>query len=373
MVGASRYDVIIAGAGAAGSSAAYFLGEAGARTLVIEKERLPRYKPCGGAVPAAVFRMFPFSFDPVVERRPSYVLYSWRGEQAVRWPLAGRPISMVMRDRFDCHILQHARADVWDGTAVAEVEEGADGVRVRTAGGDVLFADYLIAADGAHSRLAHQLGLRRQRELVGAVEVEYTPAPAVMERFADTALFEFGALRNGYLWIFPKAGHLSIGIGQLRGRGSELRAVLYREMRKFGLDLEDVPWHGHTLPVYRGPEPHGTARALLAGDAAGLVDPLSGEGIRHAVASAKLAVEAIIRGRVPSYSRAVERYARARLRPILLLARLFYEHPWACYRYGVRNRRATELFAGWLNGRSSKAHMMTGLLLCFLEGLVRLP
>lgn len=370
MAGASRYDVVIAGAGAAGSSAAYFLGKAGARVLVIEKERLPRYKPCGGAVPEAVFRLFPFSFGPVIECRPAYVIYSWRGEQAVRWPLAGRPICMIMRDRFDWHILQHAQAEVWDSIAVEEVQETAEGVRVRTAGGDVIYATYLIAADGAHSRLAHQLGLRRQRELVGAVEVEHAPAPEVMERFADSALFEFGALRNGYLWIFPKGDHLSAGIGQLRGKGSELRAVLVREMRKFGLELENTPWHGHTLPVYRGPEPLCTARCMLVGDAAGLVDPLSGEGIRHALFSAWLAAKAIIQGKVPDYSRAVARYARSRLQPILLLSRLFYEHPWACYRYGVRNRRSTELFAGWLNGHSSKARIMTGLLLCFLEGMV---
>ncbi|MGQ9517293.1 MAG: geranylgeranyl reductase family protein [Anaerolineae bacterium] len=373
MAGVSRYDVIIAGAGAAGSSAAYFLGEAGARVLVIEKERLPRYKPCGGAVPMAVYQQFPFPFAPVIERQPSHVLYSWRGEQAVQWPLPGRAISLVMRDRFDAHILEHARAEVWDGTTVEQAGESAQGVRVRTAGGDALLADYLIVADGAHSLLAHQLGLRQSRELVGAVEVEYAPAPAAMERFANTAVFEFGALHSGYLWIFPKRDHLSIGIGQLRGRGHALREVLYREMRKFGLDLEDAPWHGHTLPVYQGPEPRSTARALLVGDAAGLVDPLSGEGIRHAVASARIAAQAIIRGKVHAYSHAVERYAQARLRPILVLARLFYEHPWACYRFGVRNQRATELFAGWLNGQLDKARIMTGLLLCFLEGLVHLP
>lgn len=366
-----HYDVIIAGAGAAGSSAAYFLGEAGARVLVIEKERLPRYKPCGGAVPMAVYQQFPFSFAPVIERQPSHVLYSWRGEQQVQWPLPGRAISLVMRDRFDAHILEHARAEVWDGVAVEQVGESAQGVRVRTAGGDALLADYLIAADGAHSHLAHQLGLRQPRELVGAVEVEYTPAPAVMERLANIAVFEFGALHNGYLWIFPKRDHLSVGIGQLRGRGHALREVLYREMRKFGLDLENAPWHGHTLPVYRGPEPRNTAHVLLVGDAAGLVDPLSGEGIRHAILSAKLAAQSILQGRVAAYPRAVERYARARLRPILVLTRLFYEHPWACYRFGVRNRRATELFAGWLNGQLDKAGIMTGLLLCFLEGLVR--
>ncbi len=373
MAGRTRFDVIIAGAGAAGSSAAYFLGRAGARVLIIEKERLPRYKPCGGAVPIAVYRAFPFSFESVIECRPSHVLYSWRGEQAVKWPIPDHPISMVMRDRLDWHILQHAAAEVWDGMAVEEAEETTGGVRVRTAGGDVLLADFLIGADGAHSRLAHQFGLRGQRELVGAVEVEYSPAPHIMERFSHMAVFEFGALRSGYLWIFPKKEHLSVGIGQLRGRGSALRQVLYREMRKFGLDLEGAPWHGHTLPVYRGPEPRGTARVLLVGDAAGLVDPLSGEGIRHAIASAMLAAQAITRGKAAEYSKAVERYARSRLRPILLLSRLFYEHPWACYRFGVRNRRATELFAGWLNGRASKAGIMTGLLLCFLEGLVRLP
>ncbi len=70
------YDVIIVGAGPAGSTAAYFLGQAGARVLVLEKEELPRYKPCGGGLAARLLDQFPFSFQPVIESRVRAISYA---------------------------------------------------------------------------------------------------------------------------------------------------------------------------------------------------------------------------------------------------------------------------------------------------------
>ena len=126
------YDAIIVGAGPAGASAAFWLGEAGKRVLLLEKERLPRYKPCGGGMPQAVFERFPFDFSPVVEREVRRVRFRFRDGREVATKLPGRPTAMVMRDRFDYHILQHARADVRDGSPVAELQQDDGGVEVAT-------------------------------------------------------------------------------------------------------------------------------------------------------------------------------------------------------------------------------------------------
>ena len=366
-----KFDVIIVGAGPAGATAAYFLSHGGARVLVLDKARLPRYKPCAGGVPRSALALLPFSVDDAVECETERVAYCWQAGQCVSFPLMGRPVRMVMRDRFDWHILNRAKAAVRDQTRVRDVSESPAGVRVTTEAGDVLAADYLIGADGANSLVAHALNLRRARLVGAALEAEVTPDAATFERYAGAALFDFGAAPNGYLWIFAKRQHLSVGIGQLRSPGNAMRRTLQMEMERLGVRLDGATLHGHALPIFLGDERYQTDRTLLAGDAARLVDPLSGEGIRHAIASGRLAAEAILQGRASQYSAAIRRYVGRHLRPMLTLARLFYDHPWACYRYGVRNPRATRAFSRLVEGQTTAAGIMSTLALCLVEGLLR--
>src|SRR5512142_1305953 len=106
-----RYNVIVAGSGPAGGTAAYFLGEAGKRVLLLEKETLPRYKACGGAVSLSVLQQFPFSFEPVIQSRIDAITYT-SGERMVTVALPNCPLCMVMRDEFDEYIARQARADL---------------------------------------------------------------------------------------------------------------------------------------------------------------------------------------------------------------------------------------------------------------------
>ena len=122
-------------------------------------------------------------------------------------------------------------------------------------------------------------------------------------------------------------------------------------MARLGVDLSGVRLHGHTLPLYRGPERRGTARSLLVGDAAGLVDSFSGEGVRHAIASGRIAAQAILEGQAGAYSRRIERYALVALRPTRTVSEIFYRIPRLCFQYGMQNPRSTHLLADWLNGK----------------------
>ena len=142
-------------------------------------------------------------------------------------------------------------------------------------------------------------------ETFAALEAEVPVAPTVLEQYANTALFLFGSIRDGYVWVFPKGDHLSFGIGTLREGRYDLRRRLASAAACLGLDLGPARLRGHALPVYRQREVLQRGRVLLVGDAAGLMDPLSGEGIRHALCSARLASEAILAGDVASYSRRV--------------------------------------------------------------------
>jgi geranylgeranyl reductase family protein len=347
------YDVIVVGAGIGGAAAAYYLGEAGYRVLVLERERLPRYKPCGGGVPGSVFRYFPFPLDEAIETKVARIRYSYRGQEEVTVPLPGEPIAMVMRDEFDALVLEQAKCEVQEATSVTEVVEAKDSVVVSTREGQEFRGRYLIGADGANSITARGLGLRRGKVMGAAIEAEVPLAQGAIADWAQTALFELGTLRYGYLWIFPKREHLSVGIGAFRKSKAKLRDILRQEMAKFSISLERVTLHGHPLPIYIRSEKLNTAHSLLVGDAAGLMDPLSGEGIRYTVQSARLAVEAIIRGELDKYTAWVQREIGANLSRARWVAALFYGLPRLCFRLGARNPKVTRLLAEILNDRAT--------------------
>ena len=336
-----KYDVIIIGAGPAGGAAAFFLGQAGLRVLVLENEELPRYKPCGGAVSAALLARFPFSFGPVIESditETAYVL----GDRTARIPLPHGAIRMVMRDRFDAWLVSHAEAEVRTSSPVCHIVEDEDGVVVETAIGEQFMASYLIGADGANSIVASKLGLRQKRQRAAAIEAEIPVEPEVMVRFAASLTFIFGEVRKGYIWIFPKSGHLSVGIGTLRRERIDLKKTLERVMARYGISLEGAKLHGHPVPIYQRHETISTKRAFLVGDAAGLVDPFTGEGIRMAVQSAELAAEAIVAGDPARYQRSVHREIGRSLLVGGLLASAFYYFPRASFALIARNPFLTQ-------------------------------
>jgi geranylgeranyl reductase family protein len=369
------YDAIIVGAGPAGASAAYWLGEAGKRVLVLEKERLPRYKACGGGMSRTVLDYFPFDLSPVVEREIRRVCFRFRDGREVVADLPGqRPFVMVMRDWFDRLVLQHAQADVRDRASVVELRQDGAGAEVTTHAGETFLARYIIGADGANSRIARLAGLRRGKRMGVAIEVETPADDHLLETYADTALFIFGTPPHGYIWIFPKAEHLSVGIGAFAGSGAALKETLWREMSQLSIDLDGVEPHGHPLPVYARHEPLHSGRVLLVGDAGGLMDPLIGEGIRHAVCSGKLAAEAVVANDPASYTRQTHREIGNNLLWGKRWARPFYNHPRGSFDWAVRNPRYLKEFVQLLAGQTTYRRMAVRAPLNLLLGMgQRLP
>ncbi len=343
------FDCAIVGAGPSGGTAAYHLARRGRSVLVLEKEALPRHKPCGGGVAPSVQAWFDFDFSPAVSVATHTNRYTWNCGDPVDVELdLQRPIWMVRRDIFDYFLIQQAQqqgATLQAETPVTGVECQSDRVRVQTANGPV-WARYLIAADGGRGPVARWLGFeRRKRLLAGAWEAEVPVAKQSDRRIH----FEFGLVKQGYLWNFPKADGYSLGIGAFGGRGKQnLRQILADYARSFGIELGDAKLQcGHPISLWNGNQPLHRDRAVLAGEAACVVDPFTAEGIRPAMFSGMKAAEAVdcaLGGdstALADYSAAIARDWGAQMIWARRLARFFYQFPHWSYQHAIKRPSAS--------------------------------
>lgn len=343
------YDCIIVGAGPAGGTAAYHLAKRGRAVLVLEKESLPRYKPCGGGVSPAIAKWFDFDFSPAISTKVDTIRFTWKMGDPVQAGLkTPEPMWMVRRDVFDHFLIQQAQkqgAELQDKTEVKSIQFKSDRWDVNTTNGTVS-GKYLIAADGAKGPMAKLLGFKdRQRRLGGALEAE---APANVEN-SNIAHFEFGMVKNGYIWNFPKADGYSIGIGTFRGgEGQDFKKILSEYGTLFGIDIKTSKQYGHPLCLWDGNQKLHTQNALLAGEAACVVDPMTAEGIRPSIFSAVKAAEAIDRAitgdldALQKYTQIITEEWGSDMVWAQRLAGVFYRIPGVGYKVGVKRPSATQ-------------------------------
>jgi geranylgeranyl reductase family protein len=370
-----RYDVIVVGAGPAGSTTAYRLARAGARVCLLDRARFPRDKPCGGGLTIRAVRELPFSVEPVVEDRVDTLELGLR--YARRWSArAEEPlILMTQRRRLDAFLAEQA------ATAGAEFRDGVKVTRVEPRGavtiaGERLEAEVVVGADGANGVTARSLGLPAYEHGVafeGNVGYKYLSR----DRFSSRAVVELGAVPGGYAWVFPKGDHVNVGVGGWESEGPRLRERLRELCAAFEIDEATVhDLRGHRLPMRgasRRPVKH---RVLLVGDAAGLVDPLSGDGMYEAFISGRLAAEAtldLLQGRAAGLEPYAERFATtfAPLESVSWRAKLAFERfPGLAYRVAT-TKLSWRLFQAIVRGEqtASDTHGLRGAPLRVLQAL----
>jgi geranylgeranyl reductase family protein len=283
--------VAILGGGPAGAFAAEQLASAGLGVILID-EKLAWEKPCGGGLTHKAYSQYPFLMDNSTPKRlVTETVLAAPKAGAVTLKL-GEPLLIYSRLDLNRMLLdraQRAGAQI-EKTRVTEMSRWGSGWRLRTNSG-MLDADFCIVATGARNPLR-------------AVGTELTPQDTMSALGyyvpGEQAGIDIQFLPNleGYIWIFPRCGHLSVGICGKGEAAASLRKRLERFMTERGLSWKGAAFYSHALPSldtrsWRKNRVSGDGW-MAVGDAAGLVDPITGEGLYYAIRSADLAARSLL-------------------------------------------------------------------------------
>jgi geranylgeranyl reductase family protein len=319
------YDVIIAGAGPAGSTAAHLLSQAGMKVLLIDKARFPRRKLCAGLLTLKTLRLTERIFGESIlslkdggiinHSSAGYEIYH-RQRLVLRKDISD-PFMMIDREPFDHLLLRkaiHSGAEFIGGDAVRSVDILKS--RLSTQSGRSFSAGYFIGADGVNSRVRRTVPI----ELYGrdewksglAAAHEIFVKPSLLSRRFDRPALIFGYAGSGYGWVFPNRDRLKIGFASMMNEGrKEILAKFHEILDSLGLDRElQISIESYVLPYGNFLPRPAYRNILLAGDAAGYADPLLGEGIFYAQKSGEIAAKAIVEGSEGGMDRVSSIYLR---------------------------------------------------------------
>lgn len=327
--------MLVVGAGPAGSTAARVAAEAGARVLLIDGATFPRYKTCGGGLTGtSLAHVPPEVLAQASGTRTDTLTVALRGGRARRIRATSHFLTMVDRAPFDQALVDAAvaaGATFRDGLRARGIDQDDRTATARTTEGS-LTAAMIVGADGSAGVAGRAVGVRVARADLG-LEVELA-RPAADPEWASRLHLDWGRDPGTYGWVFPKADRLTVGVIQRKGVGAATRAYLDRLVDGLGLQQRIVErssghltqWRRSGSPVHRG-------RVLVAGDAAGLLEPWSREGISYALRSGALAGAAAAAAAAgdptaaDGYERTIRRGLEREQRAGALLLAVFERHP----------------------------------------------
>ncbi|GGV35218.1 hyaluronate lyase [Streptomyces spectabilis] len=298
------WDVVVVGAGPAGASAAYAAAVAGRSVLVLEKAELPRYKTCGGGIIGPSRDALPPGFELPLRDRVHAVTFTLDGKFSRTRRSRKTLFGLINRPEFDQQLVEYAQkagAEVRTGVTVARVEQHGPAVPDRRTvavvlqGGETVLARAVVGADGSASRIGAHVGVKLDQVDLG-LEAEIPVPATVAEDWAGRVLIDWGPMPGSYGWVFPKGDTLTVGVISKRGEGAATKRYLEDFVARLGLaGFEPSISSGHLTRCRSDDSPLSRGRVLVCGDAAGLLEPWTREGISFALRSGRLAGEWAVR------------------------------------------------------------------------------
>lgn len=322
------HRIAIIGGGPAGAFAAAALARAGREVLLFD-EKLAWEKPCGGGLTDKALEQWPFLRHGRLERNwvSDCELIAPSGRR-VRFPLE-RPIAIFSRLTLNGMLLDRARdAGVRvQCERVLQIDGAAGGWSIRTSTGGYA-ADFVVLAAGARNSLRARFTAPLGPENFMVAAGYYIPGNH------HTAQIKFLNDLHGYIWIFPRADHFSVGIcGRMQGKSTaELRRILEDSLPEFGLSLDGARFYAHIIPSLTPDALRNSSFAdggwAMIGDAAGFVDAITGEGLYYALRSAELLTDALLAGSPERYPALVKEDFLSELEHAARIANRFYGGTW---------------------------------------------
>jgi geranylgeranyl reductase family protein len=331
----SDHDVIIVGSGPAGATLAYELANSGVAVVVIDKAIFPRPKCCGGGVTIKASTLLGEIPDDVTEDSISGAMFNISGINLYDGDFNNTLIHTVNREKFDHFLVQRAEkagAHIIQGTTVTDLKLSANNIEVTTSQG-TFRSPYVIGADGNRSVVSKYISNCSYNRFVG-LETEVQVEDKDLVKWKSRILIDLGWPPKGYAWLFPKHDHLSIGIGAPFDKAHHLKKTYWEFLNSLKFSRYKIKsWSAGVIPMFSGKPQVVSGRIALLGDAAGLADPLTGEGIGNALLSAQLAAPAIKNAvqygftKLQAYQTAIEEKLAPEIEAARFLSRIIYSIP----------------------------------------------
>lgn len=291
-----KADVVIVGAGPAGSILAYHLAKASLDVVLLDKAKFPRGKTCGGGIYVRTQKLIPFDFSPVIEGTITGISFTCKFEKLFIRRYSVPLMFTVRREHFDDFLARRAEeagARFFDQTPFLSLEQKDGWMEVETVAG-VCSAAYVVGADGAQSPVARKMGLLSEPACMLAIHSE-TPTSLIPDWDPGLIHIDWGSLRRSYAYMFPKKYFFSTGAAGVNVPAGKIKSYQQAFLATRSQKDQTLPFGaaGFMIPLRKNRSVIHEGRCLLIGDAAGLADPFSGEGIFSAVQSARIAASAL--------------------------------------------------------------------------------
>jgi geranylgeranyl reductase family protein len=326
------WDVAVVGAGPAGLAAAHAAASAGARTIVLERAEHPRYKTCGGGLIGTSLGIAGPRIEVPARDRIDRITFTRNGRLALTRRGGSRPIlTMVRRDDFD-HAWYQAvvalGATVRQNTLVRAISQDDSTATVTLSDGSAITARAVIGADGSAGITSRHVGVTFQQQDLG-LEVELAAGEKDRADWRGRVLLDWGPYPGSYGWVFPKDDELTVGVIMAKGHGGETKQYLRDLVAGLGLaDRKVVRDSGHLTRCRRPDSPLVRGRVMVVGDAAGLLEPWTREGISYALRSGTWAGEvAAGGGGLTAYGKKIEQELMPEMTAGRHLLEVYVRHP----------------------------------------------